>query len=58
VLALGPEMNSASNEELSDADRTALANVQNRREPTSRWDNAPGDIVITRHGGKNVKIPT
>jgi hypothetical protein len=28
------------------------------RPETSRWDNAPGDIVILKRGGKDVNIPS
>jgi hypothetical protein len=47
----------SDDEVMTDEEKGALAEVHNLHEPTSRWDNAPGDIVMTKRGDKDDNIP-
>jgi hypothetical protein len=47
----------SDDEVISDEEKGAPGEVHNLREPTSRWDKAPGDTVITKRGEGGVNIP-
>ena len=49
-------MTPTDDEIMTDEEYVTPDETQRRRESTSRWDNTPGDIVITQRGGQAVII--
>ena len=51
-------MTPTDDEVMTEEDKVALAAAREIGASDSRWNNAPGDIVITKRGGKDVNIPS